>query len=61
MNVFGIPILTFVTFFPVAGMLAVLLIPGSRARAIKIAANVVTGLEFAATLLLLSRFDAASG
>jgi NADH-quinone oxidoreductase subunit M len=61
MNVLGLPILTFLTFFPAAGMLAVLLLPGPRARAIKIAANVFTGLEFLAALLLLSRFDAASG
>jgi NADH-quinone oxidoreductase subunit M len=61
MNVLGIPILTFVTFLPAAGMLVVLLVPGSRPRAIKIAANVFAGLEFAATLLLLARFDAGSG
>ncbi len=61
MNVLGIPILTFVTFLPAAGMFVVLLLPGSRARAIKIAANVFAGLVFLATLLLLVRFDAASG
>ncbi len=61
MNVLGLPILTFLTFFPAAGMLAVLLLPGRRARAIKIAANLFTGLEFLAALLVLSRFDAASG
>jgi NADH-quinone oxidoreductase subunit M len=61
MNVFGIPILTFVTFLPAAGMLVVLLVPGSRLRAIKIAANVFAGFEFAATILLLVRFDAGSG
>ena len=60
MNVLGLPILTFITFLPVAGMLVVLALPGSRARAIKIAANVLAGLELAATLLLLTRFDAAS-
>ena len=61
MNVLGIPILTFVTFLPAAGMFVVLLLPGSRTRAIKIAANVFAGLVFLATLLLLVRFDAASG
>ncbi|MGZ5478889.1 MAG: NADH-quinone oxidoreductase subunit M [Candidatus Aminicenantales bacterium] len=61
MNVFGIPILTLVTFFPVAGMLVVLALPASSARAIKLAANIFTGLEFAVTLLILTRFDAASG
>ena len=61
MNILGIPILTFVIFFPVAGMAVIFFLPGSRAKAIKITANIVTGLEFGATLLLLTRFDAASG
>jgi len=61
MNIFGIPILTLVVFFPLAGMLVVLCLPASRGRAIKLAANIFTGLEFAATLFLISRFDAASG
>jgi NADH-quinone oxidoreductase subunit M len=61
MNILGIPILTVVVFFPLAGMLVVLCLPASRGRVIKLAANIFTGLEFAATLLLISRFDAASG
>ena len=61
MNILGIPILTLVTFFPVAGMVVVLALPGSRTRAIKLAANIFTGLEFVATVLLLTRFDASSG
>ncbi len=61
MNVLGLPILTFVTFLPVAGMIVLLALPGSRTKAIKIAANVLTGLEFAATLLILTRFDASAG
>ncbi len=61
MNVLGIPILTLVTFFPVAGILVVLALPAGRTRAIKLAANVITGLEFVATLLLITRFDASSG
>jgi NADH-quinone oxidoreductase subunit M len=61
MNVPGLPILTFVTFLPVAGMIVLLALPGSRTKAIKIAANVLTGLEFAATLLILMRFDASVG
>jgi NADH-quinone oxidoreductase subunit M len=61
MNVPGLPILTFVTFLPVAGMIVLLALPGSRTKAIKIAANVLTGLEFAATLLILTRFDASAG
>ncbi len=53
--------LTFVTFFPVVGLLVILALPGSKTRAIKLAANIFTGLELAATLLLLARFDASSG
>ena len=61
MNIPGIPILTVVVFFPLLGMLVVLCLPASRGRGIKIAANIFTGLEFAATLLLFGRFDAVSG
>ena len=61
MTIAGIPILTFVTFFPAAGMLILLALPGARTRAIKLAANILAGLEFVATLLLLVRFDGASG
>jgi NADH-quinone oxidoreductase subunit M len=61
MNILGIPILTFVVFFPMAGMLVLLALPGSRPRAIKLAANVFAGLEFVATVLLITRFDASSG
>jgi len=50
-----------VVFFPLLGMLVVLCLPASRGRGIKIAANIFTGLEFAATLLLIGRFDAVSG
>jgi NADH-quinone oxidoreductase subunit M len=57
----GLPILSIVTFLPLLGMLVVLAIPGSRTRAIKLTANIVTGVEVAATLLILTRFDAASG
>jgi NADH-quinone oxidoreductase subunit M len=61
MNIFGIPILTFVTFFPVAGMLVLLCLPGSRGKAIKLTANIFAGLELVATLFLVTRFDASSG
>jgi NADH-quinone oxidoreductase subunit M len=60
MNVLGIPILTLITFFPLAGLVAVLFIPGRRARAVKVAANVITGLEFLLTLALLAGFQTGS-
>ena len=56
MTLFGIPILTLITFFPLAGLLFVIGIPGRRAGAIRIAANVIAGLEFLATLGLLLGF-----
>ncbi len=61
MNVLGIPILTLITFLPVAGMLTVLAIPGVRTRTLKTVANVFAGAELGATLILLTRFDAGTG
>jgi NADH-quinone oxidoreductase subunit M len=61
MNVLGLPILTLVTFLPAAGMVVVLLLPGSRPRLIKLTANIVTGLSLAVSLLILRGFDPASG
>lgn len=51
------PYLTLITFFPLAGIFVLLAIPRGRGKAVKVAANVVTGLEFVATLLLLPGFD----
>jgi NADH-quinone oxidoreductase subunit M len=61
MTLSGIPILTVIVFFPLAGLLAVLSVPGRGGRAVKIAANIVTGLEFLLTLGLLAGFRASSG
>jgi NADH-quinone oxidoreductase subunit M len=60
MSTLGIPILTLITFFPLAGLLLVALIPGRRSGAIRIAANAVAGLEFLATLVLLLGFKTAA-
>ncbi len=61
MSLTGIPILTLVTFFPLAGALVLLALPGSRQKAIKATANVIAGLEFLATLLIFTGFNAHSG
>jgi len=61
MSYLGIPALTFITFLPLAGLAAVLLVPGRRATALRVVANVVAGLEFLATLALLLRFNPGSG
>jgi NADH-quinone oxidoreductase subunit M len=61
MSILGIPILTFIVFFPVAGVLAVLAVPGARKNAVRLTAIVVTALEFLATLGLLIGFNPAAG
>jgi NADH-quinone oxidoreductase subunit M len=60
MTILGIPILTGIVFFPLAGLVLLLGIPGRRTGAVKVAANVVAGLEFLATLGLLLRFNPGS-
>jgi NADH-quinone oxidoreductase subunit M len=61
MTLLGIPILSFITFFPLAGLLLVLVMPGRSDKAVKLTANIVAGLEFLATLFLLTGFRAGSG
>jgi len=61
MTVLGIPILTLVIFLPLAGVVGLLFVPGRRGREIRLIANVITGLEFLATLLILRGFNPASG
>jgi len=56
----GFPLLTAIVAFPLAGMLAVLFLPRSRPGAVKLAANVITGLEFLLTLGLVAGFDPAA-
>jgi NADH-quinone oxidoreductase subunit M len=61
MTIVGVPVLTLITFFPLAGLVAVLLIPARRAGAVRVLATAVTGLEFLGTLALLSGFNSGSG
>ena len=61
MTLLGIPILTFVIFFPLAGAIVLLALPASRTRAIKVTANVVAGLEFLAVLAIFKGFNSGSG
>jgi NADH-quinone oxidoreductase subunit M len=60
MTILGIPILTGVVFLPLAGLFLLLAIPGRRTGTLKTAANIITGLEFLATLGLLLHFDPGS-
>ena len=60
MTIFGVPILTFITFFPALGILLILFVRRDQAKAIKLVANIVSGLEFLFTLYLLHGFSAAA-
>jgi len=55
----GIPILSFLIFFPLVGAAALLLIPGSRPQAVRIAAFAVSAITFVASIPLFTLFDAA--
>ncbi len=57
MDILGIPVLTLITFFPLLGIIILLLLPGVKSGAVKVAANIVTFIEFLFTLYLLSGFD----
>ncbi len=57
MDILGIPVLSFITYLPLAGILAILFVPRERPRAVKIIANVTALLELCATLYLLAGFN----
>ena len=61
MTILGIPVLTFITFWPLAGLFILLAVPGRRTTALRVIANAVASLEFLATLALLLGFNPASG
>src|ERR1700751_2072515 len=52
-------ILSIVLFTPLAGMLVLLMLPSSNARAIRLWANLVSLAGFLFSLLLVFRFDSA--
>jgi NADH-quinone oxidoreductase subunit M len=60
MDILGIPILTFITFFPLVGIIILLLLPGAKSTALKLTANIITAIEFLITIYLLNGFNAAS-
>lgn len=57
MTILGIPILTFIIFFPLLGLFVLLAIPSTQSRTLKLTANIVTALEFLFTLMLLFNFN----
>ncbi|TMQ49754.1 MAG: NADH-quinone oxidoreductase subunit M [Candidatus Eisenbacteria bacterium] len=58
--ILGVPILTFLTFFPTVGALLILLLPSSKPRTVRIAALVVSLLTFAASIPLFTAFDSTA-
>ncbi len=58
MTILGVPILTFLTFFPTVGAVALLLMPSSRPNAIRWAAFFISLIVFAASIPLFTGFDA---
>jgi NADH-quinone oxidoreductase subunit M len=61
MTLLGLPVLTLITFLPLAGLVVLLAVPGGHHRTIKWVANVTTGLEVLAAFRILAGFDAGSG
>jgi NADH-quinone oxidoreductase subunit M len=61
MTILGIPVLTLITFLPLAGLIVLLAVPGGRHRSIKWVANITAGLEVLAALWILAGFDRGSG
>jgi len=57
----GVPYLTFLTFFPVAGGLLVLTVPRARERLARIVAFVIALAELGASLPLFVRFQPGAG
>ena len=57
-TILGIPILSFLIFFPLVGAAAVLLIPSSRERAIRNLAFGIAALTFVASIPLFTMYDA---
>jgi len=60
MNIGGIPILTFLIFFPLAGIFILLFMPSTNQKWVKWTANIITALEFLFSLLLLSGFNSTA-
>ena len=57
LTILGVPILTFLTFFPTVGAVAILLLPSSRPNAIRWAAFFVSLIVLAASIPLFTGFD----
>ncbi len=58
-TILGVPILTFLTFFPTVGALALLFLPSARPAVIRWFAFLVSAVTFLASIPLWTAFDAA--
>jgi NADH-quinone oxidoreductase subunit M len=56
-TILGVPILTFLTFFPTIGALLILMLPASKPRTVRVAAFLVSVITFAASVPLFTLFD----
>ncbi|HDY75648.1 MAG TPA: NADH-quinone oxidoreductase subunit M, partial [Candidatus Marinimicrobia bacterium] len=54
-------ILSWIIWIPLLGMAAIAFVPRGKTKAIKIITAVATGVQFLATLGLLSQFDLSTG
>lgn len=57
----GFPILTLLTFIPILGMIAVLVIPKDKANLAKYIALIATGIQVVLAIILLSNFNYNAG
>jgi NADH-quinone oxidoreductase subunit M len=58
-NILGVPILTFLIFFPTVGAIALLFLPSARPALIRWVAFLVSAVTFLASIPLWTAFDAA--
>ena len=59
-TILGVPILTFLTFFPTVGALLILLLPSSKPKTVRVAAFLVSLITFAASIPLFTLFDSTA-
>jgi NADH-quinone oxidoreductase subunit M len=59
LTILGMPILSFLTFFPTVGALALLFLPSTKTHAIRVTTLVVTLITFAASIPLFTAFQVA--
>jgi NADH-quinone oxidoreductase subunit M len=57
-TILGVPILSFLIFFPLVGAALLLLIPSSKTQAVRWAAFAISGITFVASIPLFTLFDA---